>query len=169
MGKGIYSLLVLQRLNRICKFWLILTDGKPNSVWKLKTMSIWVLNTNILSYYRLSTMVSIIIFSLSWKFGVFIVTTFMCIIVFIIPSLATLYNEVQGCNHNLADRAFLFIPVPSFHQKDFLEDHKKDSEENIQKSRIKNKAIICILVVLVVLLQYLITKEVIPFLPPDLW
>ena len=114
-------------------------------------------------------MVSIIIFSLSWKFGVFIVTSSLCLMVFIIPSLATWYNEVKSCNHNLADRAFLFIPVPSFHQNDFLRNPNKESVENIQKSRIKNKMIVCILIAFVILLQYLFTKEVIPFLPPDLW
>ena len=111
-------------------------------------------------------MVSLIVFSLSWKFGVFVVTSYLSLMVFIIPTLATLYNGKQERNHNLADRSFLFIPVPSFHQNDFLD---KNFVENCQKSRIKNKVIACILIVLVVLLQYLITKEVIPFLPPDLW
>ncbi len=116
--------------------------------------------------YRLGTLVSIIVFSLSWKFGVFTITTSMCLIVFIIPSLATLYNRKQECDHKLADRSFLFIPVPSFNQNNFPE---KNLVENCQMSRIKNKVIVCILILLVVLLQYLITKEVIPFLPPDLW
>ena len=111
-------------------------------------------------------MVSLIVFSLSWKFGVFIVTSSLCLMVFIIPTLATLYNGKQECHHNLADRSFLFIPVPSFHQNKFPETN---FVKNCQMSRIKNKAIACILIVLVVLLQYLITKEVIPFLPPDLW
>ena len=111
-------------------------------------------------------MVSLIVFSLSWKFGVFIVTSSLCLMVFIIPTLATLYNGKQECNHNLADRSFLFIPVPSFHQNKFPETN---FVKNCQMSRIKNKAIACILIVLVVSLQYLISKKVIPFLPPELW
>ena len=125
--------------------------------------------SNICYFDRLATMVSIIVFSLSWKFGVFIVTSSLCLMVFIFPSLATLFNGVQSCNHDLGDRSFLFIPVPTFHQNIFSENSKKNSAENIQKSRIINKVIACILIVLVVALQYLITKEVIPFLPPDLW
>ena len=90
----------------------------------------------------------------------------MCLIVFIIPSLATLYNGKQECNHNLADRSFMFIPVPSFNQNNLPETNLV---ENCKISRIKNKVIVFILIVLVLSLQYLITKEVIPFLPPELW
>ena len=139
---------------KLTKFWFKIESNVNSSI------------TNILFCYRLTTMVSIIIFSLSWKFGVFIVTSSLCLMVFIIPSLATWYNEVKSCNHNLADRSFLFIPVPSFHQNDFLDNN---FIEHCQKSRMKNKVIVCILIVLVVTLQYLITKEVIPFIPPDLW
>ena len=123
-------------------------------------------------FYRLATIVSIIIFSLSWKYGVLIATTSICLVVFIIPSLAMLYNGVQCCKHktSLADRSILFIPVPSFQQNDFLEDpDQKNTVEKIQKSRITNKLVVGILIVLVSALQFLITKEIIPFIQLDSW
>ena len=119
--------------------------------------------SNICYFDRLATMVSIIVFSLSWRYGVLIATTSMCLIVFIIPTLATLYNGIQCCSHktSLADHSILFIPVPSF--------QPTDADEIIQKSRMKNKGIVSILIVLMLSLQFLITQEVIPFIPPDMW
>ena len=135
----------------------------------MKTLAISI--TSICFFYRLATVVSIIIFSLSWKYGVLIATASICLIVFFIPSLAMLYNGVQCCNHktSLADRSILFIPVPSFQQNDFLEDPEHNTVEKIQKSRIKNKLVAGILIVLVSTLQFLITKEIIPFSQTDLW
>ena len=108
-------------------------------------------------------MISIIVFSLSWKYGVLIVTSSMCLIVFIIPTLATMYNGIEFCSHktSLDDHSILFIPVPSF--------QPNDADEKIQKSRMKNKGIVSILIVLMLSLQFLITKEVIQFIPPDMW
>ena len=82
-----------------------------------------------------------------------------------------LYNGVQYFNHktSLADHSILFIPVPSFHQNDFLEDLEQNTEEKIQKSRLKNKLVVGILIVLISALQFLITNETIPFRKPDLW
>ncbi len=137
--------------------------------FRLKTLAISILS--MCFFYRLAMIVSIIIFSLSWKYGVLIATTSICLIVFIIPSLAMLYNGVQCCNHrtSLADRSILFIPVPSFQQNDFLEDPEQNTAEKILKSRIKNKLVAGILIVLVSTLQFLITKEIIPFSQTDLW
>ena len=114
-------------------------------------------------FYRIAIMISIIVFSLSWRYGVLIATTSMCLIVFIIPTLATMYNGIQCCSHktSLADHSILFIPVPSF--------QPNDADEKIQKSRMKNKGIVSILIVLMLSLQFLITQEVIPFIPPDMW
>ena len=135
----------------------------------MKTLAISI--TSICFFYRLATVVSIIIFSLSWKYGVLIATTSICFIVFITPSLAMLYNGVECCNHktSLADRSILFIPVPSFQQNDFLKDPDHNTEEKKQKSRIKNKLVVGILIVLVSALQFFITKEIIPFSQPDSW
>ena len=82
-----------------------------------------------------------------------------------------LYNGVQCCNHktSLADRSILFIPVPSFQQKDFLEDPEQNTVDKIQKSRIKNKFVVDILIVMVSTVQFLIKKEVVPFIQQDLW
>ena len=88
-----------------------------------------------------------------------------------IPTLAMLYNNAQWCTSktSLADRSILFIPVPSFKQNYFLEDQEQNTEEKILKCRIKNKFVVGILIVMVSTMQFLITKEVIPFIPPDLW
>ena len=121
--------------------------------------------------YRLTTLVSIIVFSLNWKYGVLIATSFLCLIVFMIPTLAMLYNNAQWCSNktSLADRSILFIPVPPFQQNKFLEDPEENNEEKILKCRIKNKFVVGILIVMVSTLQFLITKEVIPFIQHDLW
>ncbi len=121
--------------------------------------------------FRLTTLVSIIVFSLNWKYGVLIAIFFLCLIVFIIPTLAMLYNNAQWCSNktSLADRSILFIPVPAFQQNDFSEYPEQNNEEKILKCRIKNKFVVCILIVLVSTLQFLITKEVIPFIQPDIW
>ena len=135
----------------------------------MKKLAISVLS--ICFFYRLAMIVSMIIFSLNWKYGVLIATTSICLIVFITPSLAMLYNGVECCNHktSLADRSILFIPVASFQQNDFLKDPDQNTEEKIQKSRIKNKLVVGILIVLVSALQFFITKEIIPFSQPDSW
>ena len=103
-------------------------------------------------------MVSIIVFSLSWKYGVLIATSSLCLIVIIIPLLALLYNGVQCCHHktSLADRSILFIPVPSFQQNNFPHDPEQFTEDKIQESRIKNKFVVCILIMLVAAIQFLI-------------
>ncbi len=103
-------------------------------------------------------MVSIIVFSLSWKYGVLIATSSLCLIVIIIPLLALLYNGVQCCYHktSLADRSILFIPVPSFQQNNVSQYPEQCTEDKIQKSRIKNKFVVCILIMLVAAIQFLI-------------
>ncbi len=114
---------------------------------------------------------SIIVFSLNWKYGVLIATFFLCLIVFIIPTLAMLYNNAQWFTNktSFADRSILFIPVPSFKHNDFLEKPEQNTVEKILKYRIKNKFVVCILIVMVSTLQFLISKEIIPFIQPDLW
>ncbi len=88
-----------------------------------------------------------------------------------IPTLAMFYNNAQWCSNktSLADRSILFIPVPPFQQNKFSEDPEENNEEKILKCRIKNKFVVGILIVMVSTLQFLITKEDIPFIQPDLW
>ncbi len=82
-----------------------------------------------------------------------------------------LYNNAQWFTNktSLADRSILFIPVPSFQQHNFLENPEVNTEEKILKCRIKNKFVVGILIVMVSTMQFLITKEVVPFIQQDLW
>ncbi len=115
--------------------------------------------------FRLATMVTILVFSLNWKYGVLISTFSICLLLFTIPSLAMLYNKYTRTQTSLADRSSVFMPFPSFK---FVEDPNKIADKIIF-SRMYNKFVVFILILVVVAMQILNWQEVIHFIDPDLW
>ncbi len=116
--------------------------------------------------FRLSTLMSIIVFSLGWKYGILISMTIMNTAFFIIPSLAIMFNRVSI--NQSADRSALFIPVPSFKHQEFAEDAAKGKMKN-RMARMINKLVAMIITLAVVFSQFLVQKELIPFPQQDLW
>ena len=109
---------------------------------------------------------SIIVFSLGWRYGILISISFMNTAFFIIPSLAIVCSRLSITK--TIDRSALFIPVPSIKHQEFDEG----SAEAIMKkrrARMLNKLIAMIVMFAVVCLQYLVHKELMPFPQQDLW
>ena len=104
-------------------------------------------------------MVTIIVFSLNWKYGVLISTTSICFLLFTLPALAVLINKHTRHQSSLADRSTIFMPFPSLK---FAEDPDKNTDKIIL-SRMHNKFVVLILIMVVVALQIL------NFIEPDLW
>ena len=110
-------------------------------------------------------MVTIIVFSLNWKYGVLMSTISICFLLFTLPALALLYNKHTRHQTSLADRSTVFMPYPSFK---FVENPNKNTDEIIL-SRMYNKFVVSILILVVLTVQILNWQEVIHFIDPDLW
>ncbi len=110
-------------------------------------------------------MVTIIVFSLNWKYGVLISTTSICFLLFTLPALALLYNKHTRRQTSLADHSTIFIPFPSFK---FVESPNKNTDKIIL-SRMHNKFVVFVLILVVVTVQILNWQEVIHFIDADLW
>ncbi len=110
-------------------------------------------------------MVTIIVFSLNWKYGVLISTTSICFVLFTLPALALLYNKHTRHQTSLADRSTIFMPIPSFK----LVESPNKNTDRIILSRMHNKFVVSVLILVVVTLQILNWQEVIHFIDADLW
>ncbi len=110
-------------------------------------------------------MVMIIVLSLNWKYGVLISTISICFLLFTIPALALLYNKHTRHQTSLADRSTVFMPFPSFK---FVESQNK-STDKIILSRMRNKFVVFILILVILIVQILNWQEVIHFIDADLW
>ena len=115
---------------------------------------------------RLAALMSIIVFSLGWKYGILISMTIMNTTFFFIPSLAIVFNS--SSKNQSTDRSALFIPVPSFQHQEITEDPNENYSKK-RKARMTNKVVALIVTIAVVVLQYLIQEEIIPFPQQDLW
>ncbi len=64
-------------------------------------------------------MLSVIIFSSKWKFGIFITTLTLCASLVILPTVASIlarFKYLKALSH-FADRSTLFIPIPDVPEK----------------------------------------------------
>ena len=64
-------------------------------------------------------MVSVIIFSTKWKFGILVTTLSLCVLLLLLPTVASIlarFKYLKAFNH-LADRSTLFIPIPDVPEK----------------------------------------------------
>ena len=109
---------------------------------------------------------SIILFSLGWKYGVLISSSCMCNLLIVIPFLEIVYSKFSNSQTFLPDRSVIFIPV-QLPQDKIIMDTKQFQE--IRKLRICNKLKAIVLIGVVLLLQYVLHQELLPFPQQDLW
>ena len=109
---------------------------------------------------------SIILFSLGWKYGILISCSCMCNLVMAIPFLKIVYSKFSNIQTFLPDRSVFFIPVP------LLQNTKISDIDNlmeIKTLRIFNKVKAMVIIGLVLILQYVLQQELLPFPQQDLW
>ncbi len=99
---------------------------------------------------------SIILFSLGWKYGILIS----------IPFLKIVYSKFSKTQTYLPDRPVFFIPVPVPQNSKITDD---EILMEIKTLRIFNKVKAMVLIGLVLLLQYVLQQEILPFPQQDLW
>ena len=64
-------------------------------------------------------MLSVMVFSTKWKFGIFITTLSLCVSLVILPTVASIlarFKYLKALNH-FADRSTLFMPIPDVPDK----------------------------------------------------
>ena len=112
--------------------------------------------THYLYLFRLTALMSIMIISLSWSFGILVSTSIICFCILTIPSLAMLYNSVTNNHCLLADRSTIFLPVSPFQHL--------HSREKV-KSRIINKVVASTMIVIILTVEFIPFRYISPLSP----
>ena len=118
-------------------------------------------------YFRFSTLLSIIIFSLEWKLGILISITTLSFIIVAVPTFIIWYGSFchNKCMH---DRILLFLPIPAVNIKHISFGSDEIRKEAAQ-ARMRNKVISFFLILLVLTLQILEITGVIQFPHKSVW
>ncbi len=122
----------------------------------------------ISSNFRFCILLSIIVYSLEWKNGVLISIISISIIIVILPTITMFCNKITTKNSNFADRTFIFLPFPVNSSIKLISKDPKVFCELIS-SRMKNKTVCIIIMVIVMLIQGLDYSGVINLEKPDIW
>ena len=104
---------------------------------------------------------SLMIISVYWPaLGILISTSSMCFSILMIPILAMFYNSITNNHLSLADRSTIFLPVSSFQHL-----HSRGKV----KSRIMNKVVASTMIAIILIIQFIVLKELYTIYPTDLW
>ena len=122
----------------------------------------------VTSNFRLSVLLSIIIYSLLWKKGLLISILSISIIIVVLPISAAILNNILILKTYFSDRTIIFLPLPV----EFTKASEVNKPETINKlilARIRNKTLGILLMIMVILIQVLDIKGLINLTKQDIW
>ena len=120
------------------------------------------------SNFRLSVLLSIIIYSLLWKKGLLISILSISIIIVVFPISAAILNNILILKTYFSDRTIIFLPLPV----EFTKASEVNKPETINKlilARIRNKTLGILLMIMVILIQVLDIKGFINLTKQEIW